>query len=900
MAARLAPVSDLARPRPLLLLIDGHSMAYRAFFALPVENFATTTGEPTNAVYGFTAMLANLLRDERPTHVAVAFDAGRVTFRTERYPAYKGTRDATPVEFKGQVPLIRQVLDSLRVVALDQPGVEADDIIATLTQQAVAAGMDVLVCTGDRDALQLVGPDVTVLYPRKGVSDLVRYTPDAVQEKYGVPPQQYPDLAALVGESSDNLPGVPGVGPKTAAKWIATYGGLDGVLAAAPAIPGKVGESLRAHLDQVRLNRELNAPVTVDLPVDVDGLAVRAWDRPAMHEVFDALQFRTLRERLFAMVPDEAEPALVADLEVVALEPGALGAWLSGRAEAALALEVDGRGTPAGGDAWALALSDDPSRAVGVDLLDLDPRDEQVLATWLADPTRPKALHGAKDAWHALAGRGLALDGVVFDTLLASYLCHPDQRAYELADLANRHLHRELRTQEGAGDGQGALDLDLDGRSPSRRAAVRAAAVGELVRVLGEELVDRGSRHLLQDVELPLVPVLARMEQAGIAADVGYLTELERQFAAAVADAAAEAYAVIGREVNLGSPKQLQEVLFDQLGMPRTKKIKTGYTTDAAALTDLFERTEHPFLAHLLAHRDAARLRQTVEGLLKTVGPDGRIHTTFQQTIAATGRLSSTDPNLQNIPIRTEAGRQIRRAFVVGTGYETLLTADYSQIEMRIMAHLSGDEGLIEAFRSGEDLHAYVGARVFGVPTAEVTPAQRSKIKAMSYGLAYGLSSFGLSQQLTISVSEAAALMEDYFARFGGVRDYLAGVVEEARSTGYTATILGRRRYLPDLTSDNRQRREMAERMALNAPIQGSAADLIKVAMLGVERRLLAEGLRSRMLLQVHDELVLEVAAGEQEVVELLVRAEMGAAGDLRVPLEVSVGTGRSWHEAGH
>ncbi|WP_024288476.1 DNA polymerase I [Cellulomonas sp. KRMCY2] len=902
MPDRLAPVSDLARARPLLLLIDGHSMAYRAFFALPVENFATTTGEPTNAVYGFTAMLANLLRDERPTHVAVAFDAGRTTFRTERYPSYKGTRDATPPEFKGQVPLIKEILDSLRVATLEKVNFEADDIIATLTTRAVADGMDVLVCTGDRDALQLVGDAVTVLYPRKGVSDLVRYTPAAVEEKYGLAPARYPDLAALVGETSDNLPGVPGVGPKTAAKWIAMYGGLDGVLAAAPEIAGKAGESLRANLEQVRLNRELNAAVTdLDLALGVADLAVQPWDREAMHRVFDALQFRTLRERLFAMVPEEQGEAGGFELEVGTLGTGELAAWFAQRSGRTLALEVSGRPVPAGGDAWAAAIADGAAHAISLDLTELDPADELALDAWLSDPLAPKALHGAKDAWHALAGRGLRLDGVVFDTLLASYLCHPDQRTYDLSDLAVRHLHRELRTETAAaGSGQGAFELDLDGGSEVQRTGVRAAAVAELAEVLGGELVDRGSRHLLDEVELPLVRVLAGMEQAGIAADVGYLTELERGFAATVADAAAEAYAVIGREVNLGSPKQLQEVLFDQLGMPRTKKIKTGWTTDAASLTDLFERTEHPFLAHLLAHRDASRLRQTVEGLLRSVGDDGRIHTTFQQTIAATGRLSSTDPNLQNIPIRTEAGRQIRRAFVVGDGFETLLTADYSQIEMRIMAHLSGDEGLITAFRSGEDLHSFVASRVFGVPTDAVTSQMRSKIKAMSYGLAYGLSSFGLSKQLNIPVSEAAALMEDYFARFGGVRDYLAGVVDEARQTGFTATILGRRRYLPDLTSDNRQRREMAERMALNAPIQGSAADLIKVAMLGVEARLRAAGLASRMLLQVHDELVLEVAPGELVAVEQLVRDEMGSAADISVPLDVSVGTGSSWHDAGH
>ncbi|MCU1432766.1 MAG: polA [Actinotalea sp.] len=878
-------------------------MAYRAFFALPVENFSTTTGQPTNAVYGFTAMLANLLRDEQPTHVAVAFDAGRTTFRTEQYPEYKGTRDATPSEFKGQVPLIKEILDSMRILTLEKERFEADDIIATLTTEAVGAGMDVLICTGDRDALQLVGDGVTVLYPRKGVSDLVRFTPAAVEEKYGLAPAFYPDLAALVGESSDNLPGVPGVGPKTAAKWISTYGGLDGVLAAAGQIAGKAGESLRANIDQVRVNRVLNAAVLdVELELAVDDLTMQPWDREAMHKVFDALQFRTLRERLFAMVPEDAPETTGFDLRVTTPAPGELGTWLSARAGRTLAVEVSGRPSPAGGDAWALAIADGAAEAVSLDLTDIDPADEAVLAAWLRDAAQPKAVHGAKDDWHALAGRGLPLAGITIDTLLASYLCYPDQRSYELTDLAIRHLHRELRTEPDAatGAGQGAFDLDLDGSSEVTRTGLAAAAVAELAEVLDGELRDRGSRQLLVDLELPLVGVLARMEHVGIAADVGYLTELERDFGAAVSDAAAEAYAVIGREVNLGSPKQLQEVLFDELGMPKTKKIKTGWTTDAASLADLYVKTEHPFLAHLLAHRDASRLRQTVEGLLKSVAADGRIHTNFQQTIAATGRLSSTDPNLQNIPIRTEAGRQIRRAFVVGEGYETLLTADYSQIEMRIMAHLSGDEGLITAFNSGEDLHRFVGSRVFGVPTDEVTPEMRSKIKAMSYGLAYGLSSFGLSKQLNISVAEAAALMEDYFARFGGVRDYLGGVVAEARTTGYTATILGRRRYLPDLTHDNRQRREMAERMALNAPIQGSAADLIKVAMLGVDRRIRELGMGSRMMLQVHDELVLEVAPGERDLLEEVVRTEMGSAAPLSVPLDVSVGTGASWHAAGH
>ncbi|WP_233565882.1 DNA polymerase I [Cellulomonas sp. PhB143] len=875
-------------------------MAYRAFFALPVENFSTTTGQSTNAVFGFTSMLINLLRDEAPTHIAVAFDAGSTTFRTEQLPSYKAGRAATPEPFKGQVPLIKEVLEALNVPAFEKPGFEADDIFATLATRAAAQGMQVLVCSGDRDAFQLVSEDVTVLYPKRGVSDLTRMTPSAVAEKYGVPPERYPDLAALVGETADNLPGVPGVGPKTAAKWITQYGDLEAVLDASDAIKGKAGESLRAHLEQVRSNRRLNALLRdMDLPVGPEDLATRPWDRDAVHRVFDALEFAALRERLLALGPESdapEEPGLEVVVDDVA--PGQLGVWLGARAGRRLGLDVEGRTTPVDGDAWSVAVSDG-ERAVTCDLAEAAPEDESALASWLADASAPKVVHGAKAAAHALGARGLALEGVAFDTGLAAYLCHPDQRGYDLGDLAVRHLHRELRVEDEA-DAQGALDLSLDGSGVGRQAAVRATAVLELGTVLAGMLEDRGATGLLAELELPLSRVLGEMESDGIAVDSDELRGLERHFAELVASAAASAFEVIGREVNLGSPKQLQEVLFDQLEMPRTKRIKTGYTTDASALADLFVKTGHPFLEHLLAHRDASRLRQTVEGLLRSVADDGRIHTTFQQTIAATGRLSSTDPNLQNIPIRTEAGRRIRRAFVVGDGYETLLTADYSQIEMRIMAHLSGDAGLIEAFRSGEDLHSYVGSRVFEVPADEVTPAMRSKIKAMSYGLAYGLSSYGLSNQLNIAVSEAQALMDDYFSRFGGVRDYLTGVVDEARSTGYTATILGRRRYLPDLTSDNRQRRDMAERMALNAPIQGSAADIIKVAMLGVRRAMEKQGLRSRLLLQVHDELLVEVAPGERDAVEALLRSEMGAAADLSVPLDVSVGEGTSWHDAGH
>ncbi len=877
-------------------------MAYRAFFALPVDKFATSTGQPTNAVFGFVSMLANLLRDERPTHVAVAFDAGRVTFRTEQYPQYKATRDASPEPFRGQVDIVKRVLETLRIPVLQRDLIEADDILATLAGQGEAAGMDVLVCSGDRDSLQLVTDRVTVLYPVKGVSELARMTPDAVQAKYGVPPARYPDIAALVGETSDNLPGVPGVGPKTAAKWVTAYDGLAGVVAHVDEVPGKAGESLRAHLDQVLLNRQLNRLLTdVELPLGPDDLAAQPWDRDALHAILDELEFRTLRDRLFAMLPDDEAAVAVDAVEGPALAtpvPGGLAAWLAEHGTGRAGVDVRGAVRPGAGEATGIALAFG-DLAVAYDLQEIDPRDEQALAAWLADADRPKVLHAAKEAWHALTGRGLDLAGVVFDTELGAYLCQPDRRGYDLSDLAIGYLHRELGAVQRE-EGQGALDLGLDGSDEDARAAERAGAVLDLADVLAEQLDDRGAAHLLADVELPLVGVLARMEHRGIATDRSRLDDLHAQLDAAVQRAAADAYAVLGHEVNLGSPKQLQEVLFDELGMPRTKKIKTGYTTDAAALADLFVRTEHAFLAHLLAHRDRIKLRQIVETLQRSVQDDGRIRTTFQQTIAATGRLSSTDPNLQNIPIRTETGRQIRGAFVVGAGDECLLTADYSQIEMRIMAHLSADAGLIEAFRSGEDLHSYVGSRVFGVPTDQVSSAQRSKIKAMSYGLAYGLSSYGLSQQLKISVGEADALMQDYFSRFGGVRDYLAGIADEARATGYTATILGRRRYLPDLTSDNRVRREAAERMALNAPIQGSAADIIKLAMLGVQRELDQRGLGSRMLLQVHDELVFEVAPGEREAVEVLVREQMGSAYPLDVPLDVSVGVGASWQAAGH
>jgi DNA polymerase-1 len=890
--------------KPTLLLLDGNSLAFRAFYALPAENFKTKNGLTTNAVYGFTAMLINLLRDEQPTHVAAAFDVSRQTFRAERYPEYKANRSATPDEFRGQIEITKEVLVALGITVLAEPGFEADDIIATLATQAEQDDYRVLVVTGDRDSLQLVSPDVTVLYPRKGVSDLTRFTPEAVLEKYGLTPAQYPDFAALRGDPSDNLPGIPGVGEKTAAKWIVEYGSLQGLVDNVDAVRGKVGDSLRDNLSSVVLNRELTDLVKdVPLAQTPDTLRLQPWDRDQIHRLFDDLEFRVLRDRLFdtlAAVEPEVDEGF--DVRGGALEPGAVQAWLAEHATGGRSgVAVVGTHQVHDGDATALGIATVDGEGAYIDTAGLTPDDEAALGSWLADADAPKVLHEAKIAMHDLAGRGWQLAGVTSDTALAAYLVRPGQRSFALDDLSLRYLRRELRADNPEQQQLSLLD-DSEGIDDQavQTVILRARAVADLADALDEELDRIDSSPLLGQMELPVQSVLAGMETAGIAVDLARLDTLQREFGEQIRVAADAAYEVIGKQINLGSPKQLQVVLFDELGMPKTKRTKTGYTTDADALQSLFDKTAHPFLEHLLAHRDATRLKVTVDGLLKSVAADGRIHTTFNQTIAATGRLSSTEPNLQNIPIRTDAGRQIRDAFIVGDGYAELMTADYSQIEMRIMAHLSKDEGLIEAFNTGEDLHSFVASRAFGVPIDEVTPELRRRVKAMSYGLAYGLSAYGLASQLKISTEEAKVQMDQYFARFGGVRDYLLDVVDQARKDGYTSTVLGRRRYLPELDSSNRQLREAAERAALNAPIQGSAADIIKVAMIQVDEALKEARLQSRMLLQVHDELLLEVAEGERDAVEELVRDKMGAAYPLDVALEVSVGYGRSWDSAAH
>ncbi|MER5580103.1 DNA polymerase I [Streptomyces asoensis] len=892
--------------RPRLMLMDGHSLAYRAFFALPAENFTTATGQPTNAIYGFASMLANTLRDEAPTHFAVAFDVSRKTWRSEEFTEYKANRSKTPDEFRGQVELIGELLDAMHVSRFAVDGFEADDVIATLATQAEAEGFEVLIVTGDRDSFQLVSEHTTVLYPTKGVSELTRFTPEKVVEKYGLTPAQYPDFAALRGDPSDNLPGIPGVGEKTAAKWINQFGSFAELVERVEEVKGKAGQNLRDHLEAVKLNRRLTEMVTtVELPKTVLDLERAPYDRTAVAMILDTLEIRnpSLRERLFAVDPGgeeaEATPVVAAGvpLDGTVLGTGELAGWLAEHGSRTLGVATVGSWGLGVGSVAEVALAAAEGAAAWFDPAELDEADEQAWAAWIAAADRPKVLHNAKGAMRVLAEHGWSVGGVWMDTALAAYLVKPGRRSFDLDALSLEYLGREL-APAAAADGQLAFGAD-DG-AEAEALMVQARTIVDLGEAFRGRLEEVGAADLLRDMELPTSALLARMERHGIAADRAHLEAMEQMFAGAVQQAVKEAHAAAGHEFNLGSPKQLQEVLFGELGLPKTKKTKTGYTTDADALAWLAGQTDNELPVIMLRHREQAKLRVTVEGLIKTIAADGRIHTTFNQTVAATGRLSSTDPNLQNIPVRTDEGRAIRRGFVVGEGFESLMTADYSQIELRVMAHLSQDEGLIEAFTSGEDLHTTAASQVFGVERTAVDAEMRRKIKAMSYGLAYGLSAFGLSQQLNIEAGEARGLMDAYFERFGGVQDYLRRAVDEARATGYTATLFGRRRYLPDLNSDNRQRREAAERMALNAPIQGTAADIVKIAMLKVDAALVAADLRSRMLLQVHDEIVLEIAPGERAAVEELVRREMAGAVQLRAPLDVSVGAGPDWESAAH
>ena len=892
------------KDKPTLLIIDGHSLAFRAFYALNPANFRTPDGQHTNAVHGFISMLLNLLEGEKPTHLAVAFDISGPSFRAVEYPEYKGNRGETPEEFIGQTELLEEAMQAMNIRTLTKKDYEADDILASMADQASAAGYRVLVVSGDRDTFQLIGDNTTILYPVKGVMNLARMNDEAVLEKYGIHAKQYPDLAALVGETSDNLPGIPGVGPKTAAKWLQAYGDLETVLSKADEIPGKVGESLREHSGLATRNRRLNHLVRdLDLGLELESLRLTSVDENKVRAVFSKMHFKTLTERVLrlrghngsqtnglAKAPESesrTEPATPEEqvrifdtVEIPStksLSENELLKWLESQPEVGFELE----------ERDSLLVMGFASRTERFTLAGV-PGDG--IQTWLASTSKSKALFDLKGTKRILLASGMDIEGVKDDALLLAYLLNPVRRNYYVDDIALEQLGLDIkRSDPNQLIPEESSDPSLD--------AWLALTLSSLMR---SKVEVQGQLAVYLDVELPSSSTLAMMETEGISIDTKKLERLFETLSVEVAKIAQDAYKLIGKEINLASPKQLQTVLFDELGMTGTKTLKTGFSTNAAALTELFELNGHPFLEKLLAHRDSTKLKQMVETLLKAVEDDSKIHTTYVQTGTSTGRLSSENPNLQNIPIRNPRGAQIRDSFVASPGFETLLTADYSQIEMRIMAHLSEDEGLIEAFNKGEDLHRFVGSRIFGVEPAKVTSDMRSQVKAMSYGLVYGLSEYGLAKQLGLTNADAKALMKDYFERFGGVRRYLAKVVEDAKAHGYTKTLHGRRRPFDDLTSKIFQVRENARRAALNAPIQGTAADIMKLAMNAIHQEMTALAMNSRMLLQVHDELVFEVAKGELEALRKLVTEKMESVVKLSVPLDVQIGTGRSWDEAGH
>lgn len=958
-------MASVQAERGTLLVVDGHSLAFRAFFAMPVENFSTSSGQATNAVWGFATMLAQVIESEHPTHLAVAFDVKGGTFRNELLPQYKGTREAAPEELLTQLPLIQRMLTALGVTYIEKPGYEGDDVIGTLARMGDGAGYRTLVLSGDRDAFQLIDRNVTVLYPGHHFKDLKHMTPEAVEEKYHVSPERYPDLAALRGETADNIPGVPGVGDGFAAKWINQFGSLDGVIEHADEIGGKKGEALRANIDQVLLNRRVNALVTdLDLGVEVTDLTFGKIDSAALDAVFADLEFGSrTRSRVLKVFsngePVVAGPAASAADDAPALPElvaddvsgaAALTAWLVAHGLAAdgagaapgAPIPQDGPCTEAVSRAWLLHAegSAKPGRATctGVAIvatdghaalasraaLDADHALAAAVRDFVADHMASAVTYGYKEQRHMLAACGIGLDDLpapLFDVRLAGYLVHPDFHS-ETIDQAAEHfldIHAQEDGEEQASQGELDIDsgtLDAPDAEDTAKDGDAAAIAAELHRIdlirrlavhLAPVIDERGQYRLLAGIELPISRVLQRMESVGAAVDLNRLTSMRDTFAADARQAQEIAWDAAGTRVNLQSPKQLQQVLFEDMGLKPLRRTKSGsYTTNAATLQSLYAKSvdnerANNFLGALLRHRETNKLKQIAATLIDTVNPDDmRIHTTFEQTVAATGRLSSTDPNLQNIPNRNAAGREIRSAFVPGEGYESLLSCDYSQVELRIMADLSGDEALIEAFRSGMDFHRYVASLVYQLPIDEITADQRSHVKAMSYGLAYGLSTYGLAQQLRISPAAADVLKEKYFATFGKVHDYLESLVAQARRDGYTETMFGRRRYFPGLKSPNRNVRDAAERGALNAPIQGSAADIMKIAMIRADDALREAGVRSRIILQIHDELVVEVAHGEAERVTGLVRDAMEHAVSLAVPLDVSTGIGSDWQLAAH
>ncbi|MDX1691642.1 MAG: DNA polymerase I [Acidimicrobiia bacterium] len=875
---------------PKLALLDGHSLAYRAFYALPTD-LATPDGRVTNAVFGFTSMIIKLLGDEHPDALAVCWDTPEKTFRSEEFPEYKAQREAAPDLFRSQLPLMREVADALRFTQVEAPGFEADDVIATLAKDAAEDGWDVLIVTGDRDSFQVVGGPVRVYYTRRGISDTIVVDPSYVEERYGVRPEQYVDYAALRGDSSDNLPGVPGVGEKTATKLVAGYGSLEGIYEHLEEQTPKLKENLAEYRDQVFLNRRLSRLLD-DVEVDVtpEDLRLEPWDPGEVREVFDALAFRSLWQRLQEVGgAAEASPDAVLEVEVsTARSEDSVAALVEGT----LALEPV---WDAEGDLVGVAVAAEDEAATFVTAEDLGP-----IADALADPDVPKALHDGKRLMRALFEADLGFRGLAFDTALAGYVINPAERAPDLHDLAGRVLGLEIEPAEeadaGGGGAQGAFDFE--GSGPDLEAAGRrAVAIARLVEPLTEQLDARGSRELFEGIELPLARVLALMEVEGIAVDTAYLEELRESLRDRLATLEKQIYDAAGEPFNVNSTLQLREVLFERLGLPVTKKTPKGApSTDASVLEKLAD--EHPIAEQLLRYRELEKLRSTyVDGLLPLVAPDGRIHCVFNQTGAATGRISSERPNMQNIPVRSEEGRTIRRAFVAAPEHR-FVVADYSQIELRILAHLSGDPGLVEAFTTGQDIHTATAARVWDVPVDDVDPDLRRRAKVINFGLLYGMEAYGLAQRLEIGTDEAQEHMDAYFAQFPEVGAFMEGIVERARNEGYTTTLLGRRRYLPELSSGNYRVRQMGERMALNAPIQGSAADIIKKAMIALQDELEARGMRTAMLLQVHDELVIEAPDDEVEAAVDLTREIMEGIVELDVPLRVDVGTGTTLGDA--
>ncbi len=860
---------------PTLALIDGNSIAYRAFYALP-EDLATKSGQVTNAVFGFTRMLIRLLKDHHPEGIAVAWDVSRQTFRTEMYEDYKANRSKAPDHFRSQLPLMDEVLEALQITQLRLEGYEADDIIASLTDQAVGDDWEVLIVTGDRDAFQLIGGPVKVLYTRRGISDTVLADEDWVEERYGIGPSQYVEYAALRGDNSDNLPGVPGVGEKTASRLIGEHGSIDGVYSAIGEMTPKLRENLAASREQVFLNRELMQLVSdLDVGHSTSDFGTREWDKATVKDLFDSLEFHTMWNDLEEALPSTGGATEVLDVSTELVTTSDRISDLADTETLVAGLVRDG------GEPYGLAVAVGEAQAVVVPFEDAGP-----LLEGLGDGSIAVSGHDLKELSRALLGLGHDLTNPVMDTALAAYIINPAQRTYTLEEIAERVLGLELVSPDDE-DTSGMLpfdagpDVELEGR--------RVEAVRRLADSLESELDTRDELGLFHEYELPLVPVLARMEHAGIGVDRPYLEDMGADLRERIGKLEAEIHELAGEPFNVNSTDQLRAILFEKLDLPITKKTSTGKpSTDASVLKKL----DHPLVSKLLEYRELEKLRSTyVDGYLPLIDPDGRIRTRFNQMAATTGRLSSDSPNLQNIPVRSESGMTIRRAFIAGKGSQ-FLVADYSQIELRVLAHMSGDPFLIEAFREGLDIHTATAARVWGVPPEEVTAEQRRRSKMINFGLLYGMEAFGLADRLGISRDEAKEHIDDYFAQFHQVKEYMSSVVTQARNDGYTTTLFGRRRYLPELKSDNFRIRQMGERMALNAPVQGTAADIIKKAMIDLDAELREQKLASTLLLQIHDELILEVPVEESVVAEKAVIETMEGVTGLDVPLKVDTAWG--------